>query len=97
MATTAKQTVKIVTDSTADMSPETLSRLDIEMVPLTVLFGNETFRDGVDITSSEFYKKLPTAQKLPTTSQPSPGFLWKLMTKLLPMALPLSPFTYRRS
>jgi DegV family protein with EDD domain len=63
----------IVTDSTADLPDEWRDRYAIEVVPLKVLFGNETFRDRVDITDDEFFRRLETANKLPTTSAPSPG------------------------
>ena len=63
----------MVTDSTADLPGDWRDRYDIEVVPLKVLFGTETFRDGVDIDNEEFFRKLATATKLPTTSAPSPG------------------------
>ena len=63
----------VVTDSTADLPKEWRERYDIEVVPLKVLFGTETFRDGVDIDNEEFFRRLSTATKLPTTSAPSPG------------------------
>jgi DegV family protein with EDD domain len=63
----------VVTDSTADLPKEWRDRYDIEVVPLKVLFGTETFRDGVDIDNEEFFRKLSAATKLPTTSAPSPG------------------------
>jgi fatty acid kinase fatty acid binding subunit len=43
------------------------------VVPLKVLFGNETFRDGVDLTNDQFFQRLEGAKQLPTTSAPSPG------------------------
>ncbi len=73
MSTDFKPKVRVVTDSTADMTPETLQKFNIEVVPLLVLIGDKSYRDGVDISASEFYKILPKQQKLPTTSQPSPG------------------------
>lgn len=73
MTTTQKQTVKVITDSTADMPPETLRRLGVTVVPLMVLMGEKSYRDGIDITSREFYQRLPQLSKLPTTSQPAPG------------------------
>jgi DegV family protein with EDD domain len=73
MTTAQKQTVKVITDSTADMPPETLRRLGVTVVPLMVLMGEKNYRDGIDITSREFYQRLPQLSKLPTTSQPSPG------------------------
>jgi DegV family protein with EDD domain len=63
----------VVTDSTADLPDEWRTRYDIEVVPLKVLFGNETFRDRVDMTDEEFFRRLSTTTKLPTTSAPSPG------------------------
>jgi DegV family protein with EDD domain len=63
----------IVTDSTADLPDEWRTRYGIEVVPLKVIFGNETFRDRVDITDEQFFQRLAVATKLPTTSAPSPG------------------------
>jgi len=63
----------IVTDSTADLPDEWRERYSIEVVPLKVLFGTETFRDRVDITDDEFFRRLEASNKLPTTSAPSPG------------------------
>jgi len=63
----------VVTDSTADLPDEWRKGYGIEVVPLKVIFGNETFRDRVDITDEEFFRRLSTATKLPTTSAPSPG------------------------
>ena len=63
----------VVTDSTADLPDEWRDRYDIEVVPLKVLFGKETFRDRVDMTDEEFFKRLAASSTLPTTSAPSPG------------------------
>jgi len=63
-------TVKIVTDSVSDISPDTAAELGITVVPLNVVFGNEIYRDGVDLTTDEFYGKLETSKTLPTTSTP---------------------------
>ncbi len=63
----------VVTDSTADLPAEWRARYAIEVVPLKVLFGQETFRDGVDMTNEQFFARLATATSLPTTSAPSPG------------------------
>jgi DegV family protein with EDD domain len=65
--------VRIVTDSTADLPPELTAELGITVVPLQVHFGSEAYRDGVDLTPSEFYTKLRAASDLPKTSQPSVG------------------------
>lgn len=63
----------IVLDSTADF-PEAPERFpNWRVVPLYVLFGDESYRDYVDLTPEEFYARLRTADDLPTTSQPTPG------------------------
>lgn len=64
--------VLVVTDSTADIPKKVVEDLGITVVPLKVHFGEETYLDGVSINSKEFYDKLKGAEKLPTTSQPSP-------------------------
>jgi DegV family protein with EDD domain len=68
-----KRSFAVVTDSTADLPKEWSELYDIEVVPLKVLFGTETYRDAVDIDNEEFFRKLSGATKLPTTSAPSPG------------------------
>jgi DegV family protein with EDD domain len=72
----------VVTDSTADLPNEWRDRYDIEVVPLKVLFGTETFRDGLDINNEEFFRKLATATNLPTTSAPSPGEFAEVYSRL---------------
>jgi DegV family protein with EDD domain len=65
-------TIKIVTDSTADLPPALAEELGITVVPLYVRFGNETYRDRVDITEDEFYQRLMNDPVHPSTSQPTP-------------------------
>jgi DegV family protein with EDD domain len=77
-----KRRFAVVTDSTADLPDEWRERYQIEVVPLKVLFGNETFRDRVDMTDDEFFRRLATATKLPTTSAPSPGEFAEVFTRL---------------
>lgn len=67
-----KKTV-IVTDSTADIPADLVKKYDIRIVPLRLMFGSNTYLDGVEITASEFYKQLVESPQLPTTSQPSPA------------------------
>lgn len=64
--------VRIVVDSTSDLPKELREKLAIEMVPLKVHFGNETYLDSITMTSQEFFVKLAAAKEMPTTSQPSP-------------------------
>ncbi len=62
--------VRIIVDSTADMTGETAAR--VAVVPLTVHFGQKEYVDGVDIDAARFYEMLVTGEVLPTTSQPTP-------------------------
>jgi DegV family protein with EDD domain len=64
--------VVIVTDSTAYLPQEIYSDLPIHVLPLQVIWGDEIFRDGVDIKPEAYYQKLQTSKISPTTSQPSP-------------------------
>jgi fatty acid kinase fatty acid binding subunit len=68
-----KRSFAVVTDSTADLPVEWRNRYGIEVVPLKVLFGKESFRDRVDMTDEEFFRRLAASSTLPTTSAPSPG------------------------
>ncbi len=72
----------VVTDSTADVPDEWRQRYDVEVVPLKVLFGHETFRDRVDMTDEEFFRRLATSSELPKTSAPSPGDFAEVYTRL---------------
>ena len=75
-------TVRIVTDSTADLSPEVVKELGITVVPEYVLFGEKTYRDGIDISYDELYEKLVNDPKLPSTSQPTPSDFTKVYQEL---------------
>jgi DegV family protein with EDD domain len=77
-----KRSFAVVTDSTSDLPDAWRERYDIEVVPLKVLFGEETFRDGVDMNNEEFFARLATSTKLPTTSAPSPGEFAEVYTRL---------------
>jgi len=72
--------VKIVTDSTADISPEVARDLGISIVPVYVRFGDKVYRDGVDISKAELYDWLETSPVHPATSQPSPQDFAKVYT-----------------
>ena len=65
--------LRIVTDSTADISPALAAEHGITVVPASVLFGDEELLDGVDIQSGAFFERLQRSAVLPTTSQPAPG------------------------
>jgi DegV family protein with EDD domain len=65
--------VRIVTDSTADLTPEQQRAAGIAVVPLNVHFGDQVFRDHVDLSTDEFFRRLKASSQLPRTSQPSVG------------------------
>lgn len=74
--------VKIVTDSLSDITSDVAQGLGIIVVPLTVLFGHETFLDRVTITTDEFYRRLINGTVWPTTTQPTPKAFADVYDKL---------------
>ena len=60
--------VAIVTDTTACIPPEMVEKYCIELVPIEIIWDSKTYRDGIDISPTEFYTLLRQAKKLPTTS-----------------------------
>ena len=75
--------IHIVTDSTATMPPDLIQKHNIAVVPLIVQMGNQTFHEGVNLTQEEFFKRLPTTNPLPTTSQPSPADFQEVYANIL--------------
>ncbi len=74
--------VRIVTDSTADLPKEVAEELGITVVPLSVNFGVQVFKDGVDLNADQFYARLAAGGALPTTSQPSVGEFLEVYQRL---------------
>ncbi|MFC1993446.1 DegV family protein [Chloroflexota bacterium] len=75
-------TVKIVTDSVSDLPHEVANELGITVVPLNVRFGTEVYRDGIDLTSEQFYERLEHGESLPVTSMPTPAAFAEAYDKL---------------
>jgi DegV family protein with EDD domain len=75
--------VVIVTDSTAYIPDNLLTKYNITSVPQVLIWGGETFRDGIDILPDEFYLRLKTAKVMPSTSQVSPMTMKIVFEKLL--------------
>jgi DegV family protein with EDD domain len=69
----SSQRIVVVTDSSAYIPKEALGDLNIPVIPLWLHWGDERFRDGVDIDPPAFYRRLRTDKTFPTTSQPSAG------------------------
>lgn len=74
--------VKIVTDSVSDLPPQIAQELEITIVPLYIRFGTKVYRDGIDLTSDDFFNKLVESKVLPVTSVPSPGDFVEIYDKL---------------
>lgn len=68
-----KDMIKILTDSSSDLTKDMQKNYDIDVIPMTVCFGNEQFLDGIDLTHDEFYQRLSAVETLPTTSQINPN------------------------
>jgi len=75
--------IKIVTDSTCDLPEDFIDKYDIQVVPLSVNFDDNSYLDGIEISNKEFYEKLKNSEKLPTTSQVNPGEFVKVFNKIL--------------
>ena len=75
--------LRIVTDSTADLPRHLIDEHGITVIPVTVMFGDEALRDGVDLSSAQFFSRLGRARELPTTSQPSAGAFREVYERLV--------------
>ncbi|MHB0876458.1 MAG: DegV family protein [Anaerolineae bacterium] len=79
-------TIAMVTDSTSDLPHDWVAQRQITVVPVYVRFGDEVYRDGVDMDSATFYRRLRTTRELPRTSQPSVGDFLDVYRRLLDTA-----------
>jgi len=75
-------TIKIVTDSTADLPAVLIEELDVTVVPVYLRFGDEVYRDRVDISEDEFYRRLLHNPTHPNTTQPTPQDFASVYDKL---------------
>jgi len=64
--------IALVTDSTCDIPAQCIHQYEIGVVPMTIIFGNQTYLDRVEMSAEQFYARLPTEKNHPTTSQPTP-------------------------
>ncbi len=74
--------IRIVTDSTADLSPAVIADHRISVVPLTIEFGGASYRDRVDLPPDQFLKALPELSEPPKTAAPSPGAFREVYARL---------------
>lgn len=75
--------IQIITDSMIDIPKDIIEKHNIIVVPLTIIFGDKEYRDGVDLTNSQFYEKLSQSEELPKTSQISPNAFMEIFEKVL--------------
>ena len=78
----ANARVRIVTDSACDLSIDEVSEYGVEVVPLTIRFGDREFTDGRDLTPEQFYAEMATSSALPETAAPAPGAFEEAYKKL---------------
>ena len=64
--------IKILTDSISDLPPDVAKELDIKQIPILIRWGEDIFRDGIDMSAEQFYERLPHSKSPPATSLPSP-------------------------
>ncbi|QHC81697.1 DegV family protein [Lacticaseibacillus paracasei] len=74
--------IKIVTDSSVQLTPEEISQHNITVVPLTIMIDNTVYIDGETITRDDFMDEMAAAQNLPKTSQPAVGTFADVFDKL---------------
>lgn len=74
--------IAVVTDSTAYLSDDEVEKYNLTIVPIPVIIDGKSYREGIDITTSEFYEKLRNSQSFPSTSQPPVGEMIELYQKL---------------
>jgi DegV family protein with EDD domain len=65
--------IALITDSTCDIPAEWVRQYDITIIPMTIIWGNEQYLDGIDLTAEAFYQRLLSDSGHPTTSQPAPS------------------------
>ena len=74
--------VKIITDSVADIPIQIVTELGITVIPAILHFREETYHDGIDLTTDQFYEKLVSSQVMPVTSVPSLGMFAEVYARL---------------
>lgn len=81
--------VQIITDTTACLPLEIVQKLNIPVIPQIINFGNESFREGLDISTEEFMERLIRATELPKTAAPPPELFVEVFSRLVPLGEPI--------
>lgn len=74
--------IQLVTDSTSGIPQELLEQLNIETVPINIIWDGQTFADGVDLSREDFFARMRTAYHVPSTAAPTPGAFHDLFERL---------------
>lgn len=74
--------IAIVTDSTSDLTPELMGDLNIDIIPLKIKIGEDYYKDGVELTKRDFWKRVTSESIIPKTSQPSPAEFKEIYERL---------------
>jgi len=74
--------LKIVTDSTCNLSPELIRKHDLRIAPITIQFGTQSYQEGIDIDRALFYRTIEEQQIIPSTSQPTPAWFARFFEEL---------------
>ena len=75
--------ISLITDSTCDIPAEWREQYELTVIPMTLIFGDSEYLDGVDMTAEEFYERLPNEEHHPTTSQPAPAIFLDAYKRLV--------------
>lgn len=75
--------IKIITDSTCDLEPQTVKEIDVEVIPLNVIFGEQIFKDGIEMNQTILYRMVDETKKLPKTSAVAPGQFIEVFKKYI--------------
>lgn len=81
--------VAVVTDSTATIPAELIRQYSIHVAPQVLIWGEQTFKDGIDIHPAEFYSRLQNAKVMPSTSQATPGTFISIFGELVAQNRPI--------
>ncbi len=83
------QRIAFITDSTAYIPPDLVAKYEIQVAPQALVWGDEQFLDGVNITPTEFYARLKTADIMPTTSEVNAGTFKSMLEPLVAQRVPV--------
>lgn len=75
--------IKIMADSTCDLSQDIIKKYNIGIAPLNIIINDISYKDKIDISSDDFFSMLPSLDTIPTTSMPSPEEYLKIINKAI--------------